>query len=95
MIIPDEVCNDEEYNTATRIEEYFTNRKDVIEKVSRCEVVNYGNNVNFVVEVKIPRGWIFFFCDPKENYTDLNGELEQFSNFQSLWQVSELCLFQQ
>ena len=55
------------------IEEFFTNRKDVIEKVIRGEVVNYGNNVNFVVEVKVPRGWIFFFCDPKENYTDLNG----------------------
>ena len=55
------------------IEEYFTNRKDVIEKVIKCEVVNYGNNVNLVVEVKVPRGWIFFFGDPEENYPDFKG----------------------
>ena len=55
------------------IEEYFANRKDVIEKVIKCEVVNYGNNVNLVVEVKVPRGWIFFFCDPEENFPDLKG----------------------
>ena len=101
MMLPDEVCKDEEYNKATvskkeksicsvdiyplkytldglesfraSIEEYFTNRKDVIEKVIKCEVVNYGNNVNLVVEIKVPRGWIFFFGDPEENYPDLKG----------------------
>ena len=101
MIIPDEVCNDEEYNMATvskevksicsvdiyplkytldglegfraSIEEYFTNRKDVIQKVINCEVVNFGNNVNLVTEVKVPRVWILFFGDPEENYADLKG----------------------
>ena len=52
------------------IEEYFTNRKDVIQKVIKCEVVNFGNNVNLVTEVKVPRGWILFFGDPEENYAD-------------------------
>ena len=103
ILIPDEVCNDEEYEMATvskelksicsvdiyplkygldglesfrtSIEEYFANRKDVIEKVIKCEVVNYGNNVNLVVEVKVPRGWIFFFGDPEENYAGLKGNI--------------------
>ena len=55
------------------IEEYFTKRKDVIEKVIKCEVVNFGNNVNLITEVKVPRGWIFFFGYPEENYADLKG----------------------
>ena len=56
-----------------RIEDYFRNRKDVIQKVLKCEVVNYGNNVRLVTEVKVKRGWIFFFCDPEGNYADLEG----------------------
>ena len=34
------------------VEEYFENRKDVIKRVIKCEVENYGNNVKLVVEVK-------------------------------------------
>ena len=34
----------------SEIEEYFKKRKDVIEKVIKCEVVNYGNNTNLVAE---------------------------------------------
>ena len=56
-----------------KIEDYFRNRKDVIKQVIKCEVVNYGNNVRLVTEVKVKRGWIFFFCDPEENYPDLEG----------------------
>ena len=55
------------------IEEYFEKRKDVIKRVIKCEVVNFGNNVQLVVEVKVKRGWIFFFGDPEENYADLEG----------------------
>ena len=55
------------------IENYFINRKDVIKEVIKCEVVNYGNNVRLVSEMKMKRGWIFFFCDPEENYADLKG----------------------
>ena len=55
------------------IEEYFKKRKYVIKKVIKCDVVNVGKNVNLVVEVKVPRGWIFFFGDPEENYADLKG----------------------
>ena len=101
MIVPDEVCDDKEYESATvendvksicsvdfypekylldglesfraNIEEYFSKRTDVIKKVIKCDVVNYGNNVNLVVEVNVPRGWIFFFFDQEENYPDLKG----------------------
>ena len=56
-----------------KIEEYFENRKDVISKVIKCEVENYGNNVKLVTEMKVKRGWIFFYADPEENYPDLEG----------------------
>jgi hypothetical protein len=55
------------------IENYFKNRKDVIERVIKCEVVNHGNNVKLVTEMKVERGWIFFYGDPEENYPDLEG----------------------
>ena len=55
------------------IEDYFANRKDVIERVISCEVVNYGNNVRLVTEMKVKRGWIFFYCDPESHYGDLEG----------------------
>ena len=55
------------------IENYFVNRTDVIREVIKCEVINFDNNVRLVSEMKKNRGWIFFFCDPKENYADLKG----------------------
>ena len=55
------------------VEKYFENRKDVIERVIKCEVVNYGSNVKLVVEMKGKRGWINFFFDPEENYGDCKG----------------------
>ena len=55
------------------IENYFVNRKDVIKEVIRCEVVNFGNNVRMVTEMRMKRGWIFFFGDPEEIYADLKG----------------------
>ena len=45
------------------IQEYFKNRTDVISKVINCEVENYGNNVKLVTEMKVKRGWIFFYFD--------------------------------
>ena len=57
----------------TKVEEYFKSRKDVVERVIKCEVENYGNNVKLVTEVYIKRGWIFFFGDPETNYPDLEG----------------------
>ena len=56
-----------------KIEEYFANRTYVIERVVKCEVVDYGNNVRLVTELKVKRGWIFFFADPESNYRDLEG----------------------
>ena len=57
-----------------RIKEYFEKRKDVIGRVISCDVVNHGNNVRLVAELKVKRGWIFFFADPEENYPDLYKE---------------------
>ena len=55
------------------VEEYFKKRKDVIKRVIKCEVENYGNNIKLVVEVNVDRGWAFFFFDSEENYGDLEG----------------------
>jgi hypothetical protein len=93
--LPDEVCTDDDYETALKdepksicsvdfyptnykfdrfesfcawMEEYFSNRKDVLRRVIKCEVVNYGNNVRLVTEVRVKRGWIFFLVYPEANY---------------------------
>ena len=47
--------------------------KILSKKLVKCEVENYGNNVKLVTELNVKRGWIFFFCDPAENYGDLDG----------------------
>ena len=54
-----------------KIEEYFKSRTDVIQKAIKCGVENYGNNLKLVTEVKVKRGWIFFYGDPEANYLDL------------------------
>jgi hypothetical protein len=56
-----------------KVEEYFKKRTDIVNRVVKCEVENYGNNVKLVTEVKLKRGWSFFFNDPGENYGDLDG----------------------
>ena len=56
-----------------RVENYSKNRNNVIERVIKCEVVNHGNNVKLVTEMKVERSWIFFYGDPEENYPDLEG----------------------
>ena len=54
-----------------KVEEYF--EKDIVKRVIKCEVENYGNNVKLVTELNVKRGCIVFFCDPPENYGDLDG----------------------
>ena len=56
-----------------KVEEYFEKRSDVVKRVVRCDVENYGNNVKLVTEVNLKRGWTFFFNDPEGNYGDLDG----------------------
>jgi hypothetical protein len=98
MIIPDEVCHNEDYEIApvaisicsvelfpqkytldgledfrAKIGDYFRNRTDVIKRVIKWELENYGNNVKLVTEMKVKRGWSFFFFDQEENYPDLKG----------------------
>ena len=102
IVVPDEVCKDEEYDVSplvseetsvcsielfpekygldglesfrAKIEQYFKKQTDVIKRVIKCEVENFGNNVKLVTEVKMKRGWIFFFCDPEKNYADLYSD---------------------
>ena len=50
-----------------------TRRTDVIKRVIKCEIADYGNIIKLVTEVSVKRGWIFFFNDPPENYGDLEG----------------------
>ena len=72
-IFPKKYTLDRLKSFRANIEDYFANRKDVIERVISCEVVNYGKIVRLVTEMKMKRGWIFFFCDPESNYGDLEG----------------------
>ena len=53
-------------SSRNRIKEYFEKRKDVIGRVISCDVVNHDNNLRLVAELKVERGWIFFFADPAE-----------------------------
>ena len=55
-----------------KIEEYFEKRKDIVKKVIKCEIKNSGNHVELVAEMKMKRGWLFFFCDPEGNYGDMD-----------------------
>ena len=38
-----------------KVEEYFANRTDIVKRVVKCEVENYGNNLKLVTEVNIKR----------------------------------------
>ena len=81
--VPKSICSVEFYPSKykldglaefrAKIEEYFKNRTDVISEVIKCEVENYGNNVKLVTEMKMKRGWCFFYFDQEENYPDLEG----------------------
>ena len=42
-----------------KVREYFENRTDVVKRVFKCEVENYGNNLKLVTEVNLKRGWAF------------------------------------
>ena len=57
----------------SKIKDYFEEKKDDIEKVISCDVVNHGNNVRLIAEMKVKRGWCFF-SDPEKNYPDLYKE---------------------
>ena len=60
-------------NFRNKMQDYFENRKDVVKRIIKCEVKNYGSHVLLIAEVNVKRGWIFFFCDPDGNYGDLEG----------------------
>ena len=54
------------------MEKYFAQRKDIIESVVICQVVNSGKNIRLETIVK-RNLWINYFSEPKENYGDLRG----------------------
>ena len=56
-----------------RIENYFEQRKDIIEKVIDCEVESTGNTVKIVTLVKTKMPWLMFFSSTTKNYGDLHG----------------------
>ena len=55
------------------IEDYFKERKDIIEEVIDTHIVDFGRKVRLRSLVKIRFAWVNFFNDPAKNYSDLLG----------------------
>ena len=60
------------HNFRNKVENYFQQRKDVIEKVIECKVEHFGTRVKLVCLLS-KRQWLGFFNDPKGSYSDLTG----------------------
>ena len=54
------------------VENYFSQRKDIIESVVNCKIENSGKNIRLESIVK-RKLWINFFSEPQANYGDLSG----------------------
>ena len=54
------------------VENYFEERKDIIESIHACKIENAGKNVRLEAIVR-RQLWMNFFNDPNENYGDLPG----------------------
>ena len=55
------------------IEDYFKERKDIIEEVMDTKIEDFGRKVTLRSVVKIRFAWVNFFNDPAKNYSDLHG----------------------
>ena len=55
-----------------KVENYFKERTDVIERVIDCQVEHFGTRVRLVCLVN-KRKWLGFFNDPEGFYSDLTG----------------------
>ena len=53
--------------------EYFEKKTDVIDKVLRCDIENFGWNLRLVTLVKCRNSWTGYFSDKETNFGDLNG----------------------
>jgi hypothetical protein len=54
------------------VENYFSQRKDIMESVVKCKVEKSGRNIRLESIVK-RKLWINFFGEPQANYGDLSG----------------------
>ena len=54
------------------VENYFGNRKDIIERILACKIENAGRNVRLETIVR-RQLWMNFFNDPDGKYGDLLG----------------------
>ena len=57
-------------NFRDKVVEYFEKKKDVIEKVIRCEIKSVGPRLKLVTLVNLSSGWTYF-SDPEKNYSAL------------------------
>ena len=55
-----------------KVDRYFKQRTDVIERVINCKVEHFGTKVKLVCLVN-KRRWLGFFNDPEGCYSDLTG----------------------
>ena len=55
-----------------KVENYFQQRTDVIERVFDCKVEHFGTRVKLVCLLS-KRRWLGFFNDPRGCYSDLTG----------------------
>ena len=64
----------------TTVCEYFEKKTDVIEKVLRCDVENFGRNLIQVTLVKFRNGWTVYFSDKETNFGYLKGIIRMLHN---------------
>ena len=67
---PDDSENINEFRD--KVENYFKQKPDVVERVMDCKVANYGKRVILISLVKSSQ-WFGFFNAPERNYPDLLG----------------------
>ena len=60
------------HNFRNKVENYFQQRTDVIERVIECKTEHFGTRVKLVCFLS-KRQWLGFFNDPKGCYSDLTG----------------------
>ena len=65
--------NGDIYELRNTVFKYFEKKTDVIEKVLRCDIENFGRNLRLVTLVKFRNGWTGYFSDKETNFSDLKG----------------------
>ena len=70
QLVPENPCNIDLFRD--KVEEYFTQKKDIIENVVICKVEHSGKVVRLMSIVK-RQLWINYFSEPEASYGDLPG----------------------